>query len=155
MYEAYGIKVLSHNLFSPNLRERKVVVPTRSGAFDYGAEYHDERNLKLDCTTWKKLTTNEFDNLKWLLSKKGRVVLWDQPDRFYYGRVYEQDIVQEYFQQIGRSFTLTFKCEPYAKEYDAETGSEKPTILKASEQTLSLEENSYLGTWETPTRITI
>lgn len=157
MFQEYGIKMLSHNLFSPNLRERKVVVPTRSGAFDYGAEYHDERDLQLDCTTWKKLDTAEFDNLKWLLAKKGRIVLWDQPDRFYFGRVYDQDVVQDYFRHIGRSFTLTFKCDPYAKKYDEETGAENPTILKTNQNQLPMQgsENEYMGTWKTPTRITI
>lgn len=157
MLETYGIKMIASNFFSPDLRERKVTVPTRSGSFDYGAEYHDERTLQLECQTWKELTDQEFDNLKWLLSKKGRIVLWDQPDRFYYGRIYKQDLVKDYFMHRGRGFTFSFTCDPYAYLYDEDTGSQKPTILKTTNGYLDMSapENLYDGTWRAPTRITI
>lgn len=157
VFATYGIKMIAYNLFSPDLRERKVTVPTRSGSFDYGAEYHDERTLQLECQTWKVLTDEEFDNLKWLLSKKGRIVLWDQPDRYYYGRIYKQDLVKDYFQHCGRGFTFSFICDPYAYLYDEETGFQQPTILKTSNGSLDMQEasNKYSGTWRTPTRITI
>ena len=156
MYKTFGIMCIAHRSFTANLRPRKVVVPTKSGAYDYGANYHDERELQLECEVTRSLLKNEeideFDDLKYLLcggKSKGKIILWDQPDRYYYGRVYDQDVVRDYFNLSGRQITLRFICDPYAYGLEAK-------IFKTTENNLDLiGENKYIGTRQTPTRITI
>ena len=156
MYMTFGIRCIATRHLTANLRPRKIVVPTRSGAYDYRANYHDERELSILCQVTRPLIKteeqDEFDDLKYLLcggKSKGRIILWDQPDRYYYGRVYDQDVVKEYFNLAGREITLRFICDPYA--YGLE-----PKIFTTDSNMLDLtESNHYIGTRETPTRITI
>jgi predicted phage tail component-like protein len=155
----FGIKVIAVRSFTADLRPRKVTVPGRSGAYDYGANYHEERELYFDCMVERELKKDasqgidEFDDLKYLLchgTRKGRIIIWDQQDRYYLGRLYQQENVQDFFQLKGRKLTLRFICDPYA--YGLE-----PKILYADNNGIvsMTGGNRYFGTRQTPTRITI
>lgn len=50
MREKYGLIVeKAEDVLAPDLRERKVEIPSRDGAWDYGAENYDERRLVITC----------------------------------------------------------------------------------------------------------
>lgn len=145
MYKHFGIKMVAHNGLLPPLRPRKITIPSRSGKYDYIAKYHDERSLELECDITRYLSNAEFDNLKYILSRKGKIVLFDMPDRYFLGQIYDPDVVFEYFMQEIREVSMNFVCEPYA--YATE-----PTIVFSDKQNMPIK---YEGTRETPTRFTI
>lgn len=145
LYEIAYLRVFSNNVFTAPLRERKVAIPGRSGSYDYGAEYHDERPLRMECLIERPITAGQFDNLKYTLSRKGRIIIWDQPDRYYIGQSYNAAEVLEYGRLTAATFTLEFQCEPYAYALS-------PTVLITTKPILPV---SYEGTRKTSTRITI
>lgn len=145
VYELARLKMVSYNTFTAPLRPRKQVIPGRSGAFDFGAKYHDERTLRMSCTIDGEITDSQFDSLKFTLSRKGRIILWDQLDRYYYGQSYDATEVIDYYRHCMREFEINFVCDPYAYALE-------PTVLTTSNRILPV---AYEGTRETPTRITI
>ena len=130
--------------FFAKLRARKVVVPERDGAYDFGAKYRDELTLPIRCGTVSLLTQGAVRELVYALSQKSRLVLWDEPDKYYIGRLYDPGRISRIAGTM-RKFTLNFVCDPFA--YGAVDtlsiiGSEPERIL-------------YPGTAHTPTRVTI
>ena len=142
--ETYGILVeqVEDDLL-PALRERKVVVPERSGAYDFGARYYDERLLTLSCGSTRQLTRGEVREVSYALSKKGRIVLWDEPDKYYLGRIYDATDLERILRTL-RKYTLQFLCEPFAYGETVQVDFPGP-VWSAS----------YAGTQETPTRLQI
>lgn len=145
MYQQFMVKVLSSDVFMAELRQRKVVVPGRSGVYDYGAEYHEERPLRMQVEVEGRISDAQFDSLKYTLSRKGRIVLWDKQDRYFVGQLYDPAEVIDYFRHSMREFEITFLCEPYAYALT-------PTILQSSGPIIPAD---YEGTRKAPTRITI
>lgn len=144
MYAEYGIRVLHYDTLLPPLRPRKVIIPKRSGAHDYGAKYYDERTIRVECDTRSGLTKDEVRELAYTLSKKNRIRFFNEPDRFYIGRIYDPSELN-YIGSIGHEFTLTFVCEPFA--YSEPVGYAMTGGVSMRPE--------YLGTAPTPTRITI
>lgn len=144
LYETYGILVerVEDDLL-PALRERKVVVPGRSGAYDFGAQYYDERLLTLPSGSTRQLTRGEVREVSYALSKKGRIVLWDEPDKYYLGRIYDATDLERVLRTM-RKYTLHFLCEPFAYGETVQVDFHGP-VWSAS----------YAGTQETPTRLQI
>lgn len=145
MYAEYGIKVIAYDVLSPPLRPRKVVVPSRDGAYDFKAKYYDERVLQMDCDTVRGLTRAQVRELSYVLSKKNVIRMWDEPDMYYLGRVYDAASIIP-IGAIGHEFTLNFVCDPFAYSNAASVltiSGGNPTKL------------SYAGTAQTPARITI
>lgn len=112
--ETWGLKVISHDFFMPTKRERKIVIPGRSGAYDYGAKYYDERILSLECVLERQVKKSGFREIIYTLSKKKEIRLWDEPDKYYVGELYDSGEVTVYPQEYLREFTLEFVCEPFA-----------------------------------------
>ena len=114
MRETYGICISeAHDVLFPQLRERKVVVPGRSGAYDYGAFAYDERILSLDCDIVRPTTRAQLREIAYVLAQKNRIVLWNEPDKYYIGRIYNA----EELERVGttqKHFTLEFTCDPFA-----------------------------------------
>lgn len=143
MLTAYGIRVRSvSDGLQPALRERKIIIPRRDGAYDYGAQWYDERELRLTCEIVQKVPRADFRELSLTLSRKGRITLWQEPDKYYVGRLYDTSNL-ELIGRIGHRFELPFVCEPFA--YGAQQvltidGATKP---------------AYAGTARTPMRIVI
>lgn len=141
MYERYGIRVVYHDPLLPELRERKQTIPGRHGAYDFGARYYNERTVTFDCDSRAGLDRGQLRELALLLSRKGRIRLGDEPDKYYIGRLYKQIPFSSI--GIGQEFSLAFVCEPFAY-------SETKTISGAENLAIS-----YRGTEEAPTFITI
>lgn len=144
MLTDYGIRVLSHDPLFPELRERKVVVPGRDGAYDFKAEYYDERKVTLNCDTTIGLTRAQVRELAYILSKKNVLRIWDDPDRYYIGRIYDDTEVIP-IGSIGQEFELVFICDPFA--YGVVN-----TVEVTGEE---IKRINYAGTARTPTRIAI
>lgn len=144
LWEAYGILVeqVEDDLL-PALRERKVVVPERSGAYDFGARYYDERLLTLSCGSTRQLTRGEVREVSYALSKKGRIVLWDEPDKYYIGRIYDATDLERVLRTM-RKYVLNFVCEPFAYGETVQVDFPGPVWSAA-----------YAGTQGTPTRLQI
>lgn len=140
MLAAYGLRVISYDVLFPERRVMKQVVPGRSGAYDFGAGKFDERKLRLACDSMRGLSRHELREAAYLLTQKRRIVLWDEPDKYYIGRVYN-DAELKYIGLVGHEFNLNFVCEPFAygAQYDG------PLIERVN----------YAGSAETPTLLTI
>lgn len=151
MFERYGVRIRDNGFAEdnliPNLRARKATIPNRSGAYDYGAKYYDERELTIKCVVLG--LSDNYKLIKLLreiaydLSSKGRIKLWYEPDKYYVGRLYNA-IPIGIVRNIGAEFDLKFVCEPFLYG---------DTIVKQfSGGTIDL---NYKGTANTPTRIEI
>ena len=77
----WGIMVIGHDTFLPPKRSRKISIPGRSGAYDYGAKNWDERTVRLECVLMRQMKKEEFREIVYLLSKKGRLRLWNEPEK--------------------------------------------------------------------------
>ncbi len=151
MYQQYGIMILDTGMpkdsFIPAIRPRKVNIPQRHGEYDFGAKYYEERTLTLDCITAKQMSGYTFRTfireVTYALSKKSEIRLWNEPDKYYVGRIYDE-IELNQLRDVGNTFTLTFLCEPFAygeSIYEAFDGNKFVP--------------NYRGTAPTPAYITI
>ena len=113
MLSTYGIRAIPEDTLQPALRPRKQVVPLRDGAYDFGAEFYDERIVRFRCDSRINLTRQQIRELTRLLSQKGRIDIWNEDDKYYMGRLYEAAPLN-YVGSIGHEFTLAFACDPFA-----------------------------------------
>ena len=117
MFETFGIQIsddgMPNDVLKPQLRERKVTIPLRSGSYDYGAHYYDDRPYTLNCVTVKAGTRDDAREMAYILSKKSQIRLWNEPDKYYIGRVYQAPDL-ECLRKVGNRFTLNFILEPFA-----------------------------------------
>lgn len=147
MFTTFGIQItddgMPNDVLKPQLRERKVTVPLRNGAYDYGAKYYDERPFTLNCVTVKAGTRDDAREMAYILSKKSQLRLWNEPDKYYIGRIYQAPDL-ECLRKIGNRFTLNFMLEPFAY---------RNTITEAF--TGQIYVPNYHGTADTPTYIVI
>lgn len=148
MYQRFGIQLVGEpeDVIQPGLRSRKTTIPNRSGAYDFGARYYEERLLTLSCVTTRAVERAGVREISYLLSKKGTIRIWNEPDKYYIGRIYDA-IALEQLRKIGNRFELRFVCEPFA--YGATVQEEFGMRLELSG------DNAYRGTASTPTRIEI
>jgi phage-related protein len=147
MFQRFGIQItddgMPEDVLKPQLRERKVTVPLRNGAYDYGAHYYDERPLTINCVTVRAGTREDAREMAYILAKKSQIRLWNEPDKYYVGRIYQSPGL-EVLRKIGNRFSLSFICEPFAY---GETLTESFTDRRFTP--------NYKGTAETPTYIVI
>ena len=121
MYDTYGLQLvdtsMAEDLLLPAIRPRKITIPLRHGQYDYGAEYYEERPLVLNCVTIRNHSENQARSfareIAYTLSKKDEIRLWNEPDRYYVGRI-EKEISLTQERGVGNIFTLEFTCEPFA-----------------------------------------
>lgn len=147
MYQTFGIQItddgLPQDVLKPQLRERKVVVPLRHGAYDYGAKYYDERPLQITCVTVRAGTRDDAREMAYILRKKSEIRFWNEPEKYYIGRVYAPPSL-EVLRKVGNRFTLNFVLNPFAYGQ---------TITRSFDGTHYVPD--YIGTAETPTYIVI
>lgn len=145
MFERFGIQLEKepHDVILPPLRSRKVTIPQRHGAYDFGAKYYDERGLQLDCVTIKTLAREDVREISFMLARKSEIRIWNEPGKYYIGRIYDSASLEQ-LRNTANRFTLVFVCEPFAygaTKTDPFTGNQYvPT---------------YPGTAGTPTYIVI
>lgn len=110
----WGIRVVKYDTLTPAKRPRKVQIPMRSGMYDFGAQCWEERTVRIECTLERKTSRGELREIAGALSCKSRLRLWDEPDKFYIGELYDPAEITDYFDEALREFTLTFVCEPFS-----------------------------------------
>lgn len=146
----FGLLATSYDFYMPQKRERKQFIPFRHGRHDYGAQYYNERVLRVRClwtsSRLERMTRSEIREVIHWLSKKGRITLDVEPDKYYIGELYEPDELEAHYNYAKDNitsplgeFTIEFVCEPFA-------------CRDVAGQSLStgLNEINYLGTAETP-----
>lgn len=147
MYQQFGIQItdtgLPSDVLLPGLRSRKQTIPLRHGSYDYDAKYYNERGIQIGCVTTKILSREDTREIAYVLSKKSEIRFWNEPEKYYVGRVYETPTLEQ-LRNIGNRFTLIFICEPFA--YGR-------TITRPF--TGQIYEPDYIGTAPTPTYIEI
>lgn len=143
MRERFGVWMVAADTFFPPLRSHKITVPGRSGAYDYGSDEYDERKITLECDTRTGKTRAEMREIAYFLSKKNRISLWREPDKYYIGRLYDPSELED-LGEVVYKFKLNFECEPFA--YGETKADVTETLAWAPE---------YVGTAKTPTRIEI
>lgn len=150
LYALCKLKMTKTPLFMPQLRERAIVVPRRSGSYKPKSHWHDDIEILLACTIDGDVTEDQMDDLKYVLSRRGRIVFFDRPDRYLMGQCFNAAQVVEYYRRCMQDFELVFKCDPYW--YD-----KTPTERKTGEATMwfNTADTRYRGTREAPTRIII
>lgn len=140
MRERFGLIVERfEDVLAPQIRARKVVLPMRDGAYDFGAQYYEERLITVHCAA-VQLDREACRELAHILSAKATIARWDEPDKYYLGRIYD---APEMERLVGsaKHFALTFVCDPFA--YGR-------TVQEAIGGRMA-----YGGTARTPTRIEI
>ncbi|MBQ6621534.1 MAG: phage tail family protein [Mogibacterium sp.] len=141
MREAYGLIIESlERPVMAQLRERKQAIPYRSGAIDFGAKYRNEMPVVIHCGC-PGLTRTQVRELAYALAQKGKIIFWDETDKYYIGRLYEK-------LDLNRAVTLhkldlVFTCDPCAY-------GQQVTVDFTNQKSMQ-----YAGTEETPCVITI
>lgn len=143
MRETYGVWMVDYDVLLPSLRERKVIVPSKSGAYDFGAKNYDERIIRLNCDTRTGKTRAEMREIAYILSQKNRLSVWEEPDKYYIARLYDSMELTGLGEVIYK-FSLTFVAEPFA------IGETKQINFDGTEW-----KSEYKGTAATPTRLQI
>lgn len=147
MFQRFGIQLtedgLPKDVLIPELRPRKVTIPQRSGAYDFGAKYYNERSIQIECVTVRSGTRDDAREMAYVLSKKSEIRFWNETDKYYIGRVYQAPGL-EVLRNIGNRFSLTFLCEPFAYGVTKTEGMTDLFYLP-----------NYKGTAPTPTYIVI
>lgn len=117
MYQTFGIKLADNSIpqdvLIPGLRSRKQTIPQRHGAYDFGAQYYDERTIQIDCVTNRVLTRADTREIAYILSKKSEIRFWTEPDKYYIGRVYDAPALEQ-LRNVGNRFQMVFIVEPFA-----------------------------------------
>lgn len=110
----WGIRVIKYDTLTPAKRPRKVSIPRRSGMYDFGADCWEERTVRIECVLERKTSRSELRAIAGALSRKSRLWLWDEPDKYYIGEIYDPAEITDYFDEAMREFALSFVCEPFA-----------------------------------------
>lgn len=110
----WGIRAVKYDVLTPAKRPRKVQIPMRSGMYDFGAQNWEERTVRIECTLERKISRGELREIAGALSRKSQLRLWDEPDKYYMGELYDPAEILDYYDEAMRDFTLSFVCEPFA-----------------------------------------
>lgn len=110
----WGIRVVKYDTLTPAKRSRKVSIPRRSGMYDFGADCWEERTVRIECVLERRISRAELRAIAGALSQKSRLRLWDEPNKYYIGEIYDPAEITDYYDEAMREFTLSFVCEPFA-----------------------------------------
>lgn len=119
-FDDWGIRVVTYDVLLPPKRERKVTIPRKSGRYNFGGNVWDERNIRIECTLERKISRSQLREICYELSKLSTLTLWEEPDKYYTGELYNPGEIIDYYDEQMRDFELVFVCEPFAKS-DAKT----------------------------------
>lgn len=111
-----GLCCKTHRPVLPPLTPSLEAISGVDGSYDYGNNVYEDRTIDVDfytyAPTFEAFRYSIRDIAKWL-SRKGRIVFTDEPDKYYIGRVYVSPMLDQSVISAGR-FTASFLCEPFA-----------------------------------------
>lgn len=142
--EDLGIWCEAYDTLLPPKRERKIEIPGRDGMYDFGSETYGERTIELQCKLIEQITKSQLREIAYKLSGKQKLVLWDEPDKYYIAELFDPTEINNIADRLWLEFTLTFTCEPFAYS-EVKTESVKSGMNRVE----------YAGTEKTPTRIVL
>ena len=77
MFTTFGIQIsdegMPNDVLKPQLRERKVTIPLRNGAYDYGSHYYDERPYGINCVTVKAGTRDDAREMAYIHARSSPI----------------------------------------------------------------------------------
>lgn len=139
-----GIVCEAYDTLLPPKRSRKIEILGRSGMYDFGSETYDERTITLSCKLINQITKAELREIAYRLSGKNKLVLWDEPDKYYIAELFDPTEIQNIADRLWLEFDLTFICEPFAY-----------TDVKTAPLQSGQNPVDYPGTIHTPTRVVL
>lgn len=110
----FGIYVRQYTPVVPPKRIRKLGIPLRNGAYNFGVKAYDEIVINLDLFCEKEYERSEFRAVSAWLSEVGKLYFWDEPDKFYQGEFEVYPSFDEYTMLRMHQFTCTFVAYPFA-----------------------------------------
>lgn len=140
----FHIQMNHYDVLMPERRNNTVSVPSSSRHIDVGGAWYNQRPITVTCSILYPMTKAETREIAYWLSGEGKLVFYDEPDKYYRAKIYAAPPMTVFSQEVGREFELLFVADPFAygafTEVDLATGENKI---------------SYSGTAECPTRIII
>ena len=116
---AYGIVAKSVTRpMLPVLRKRELVIPGKSGTFDFADNTFDKRIIQVDLkyvgTSFAELRSRARQIAYWLSGFSGNknLVFSDETDKYYVGKIYSEIGLQNLF-LLGQC-SIQFECQPFA-----------------------------------------
>lgn len=114
LFETFGILCETRrDVLAPPINERNIHIPEKDGSW-WSEEYrYGDRVVELACVTTIELERSMLRELAYVLSGKKKLVLHDEPDKYYMAQLCDLSVIQH----IGRKGTkhvLQFRCEPFA-----------------------------------------
>jgi len=142
-FDAWGVKINAYDVFSAPKRDRKITIPFRDGAYDLGRKYYDEKMIILDCgvSAARAMTKSALRDMARCLTQKGRLYLWDEPDKYYVCELIDSAELTVLGNYASLQFSLPMLAEPFAYR-DVE-----PLTFTGAQAV------NYAGTARTPVRI--
>lgn len=115
----FGLLAKGYDFLLPEKRQQKINIPFRHGAYDFGGDYYNERNLRVRCVWVGKKTRNDIRDISFWLSSKGKIIFPEEPDKYYIGELYDSnELIMHYsysnYTTTDGEFELNFICEPFA-----------------------------------------
>jgi predicted phage tail component-like protein len=109
-------KSINRPLF-PTMTPRTIEIFGKNGLYDYGANTYSTRKITVQIqyigTSFVELRQRARDIAAWLRTTTwGKLIFDDEPDKFYYARVYGQ-IDFENLRRLG-TCSVEFECQPFA-----------------------------------------
>jgi len=142
--DAFGIKVISYDPFSPSKRPRNEVIDFRHGTFDQGRKFYNDRSVTVECHAIEPLSRAQLREVAALYSSPNILRFWDEPDKFYRGELMESVDVIVHALRNRHKFVLPFHCEPFA------FGRQVTQQIRQGDNAIQ-----YSGTIEAPTMLVI
>lgn len=144
MKTEFGIWCRKKDFLLPPMRRQKIEIPFRDGAYEFYGDYYGERIIECLCDMREGMPRDKLRYLAKLFNMKSRIVFWDEPGKYYVGRIYDDKGINQITRGI-REFTLSFQCDPFA--YGPQSIHSLPIRFEDADV--------YNGTSQTPTRIVI
>lgn len=107
--------------FSPPKRLRRISIPGVNGTYDYGTKNFDDIGITLECYCKKEYDRSTFREVVYWLSKKGRLYIWDDQDKYYIAEYQTEPSLTWQNLSHMNPFRLNFLCEPFAYKDDEKT----------------------------------
>lgn len=110
----WGIYVVTYDVILPPKRIRKITIPRKSGQYKFRGDVWDERLVRISCTLQKKISRAQLREIAYYLSHESQLILWEEPDKYYIGELYDAHEIIDYYDEAMRDFEITFTCHPFA-----------------------------------------
>lgn len=110
----FGIYVDDVIPFTPPKRLRRINIPGKSGSYDYGSKDYDDIGISLNCYCKIEYDRASFREVTYWLSRKARLYIWDDPDKYYVAELQDADQLDWKNLSHMNPFQLNFICEPFA-----------------------------------------